>query len=214
MRAELAKSLRGSGISLVAKGYGEARPVAPNTIKGKDNPRGRAENRRVETVYRNGPDSTPTPGPTDQPKPTTNETREPGEVPTPTKAYATRTVKRGSQELVVEMYGVHRHGSLATLEFGVKAPPEGVRLRGLFAKDSVLYDEVTGVDLIDRPNKKRHLPASHGKECLCSVDFGRYSVSAGQTLYLSATYAAPEEGVTKVDIATPRSGTFKNVPVL
>jgi outer membrane protein OmpA-like peptidoglycan-associated protein len=44
---------------LVTKGYGEARPVAPNTHPdGTDNPEGRARNRRVEitisTVQNNG----------------------------------------------------------------------------------------------------------------------------------------------------------------
>jgi outer membrane protein OmpA-like peptidoglycan-associated protein len=34
-----------------AKGYGELRPIAPNTTQdGKDNPEGRAENRRVEVL--------------------------------------------------------------------------------------------------------------------------------------------------------------------
>ena len=34
-----------------AKGYGESRPIAPNKTKdGKDNPEGRAENRRVEIL--------------------------------------------------------------------------------------------------------------------------------------------------------------------
>ena len=34
-----------------AKGYGESKPIAPNTTKdGKDNPAGRAENRRVEIL--------------------------------------------------------------------------------------------------------------------------------------------------------------------
>ena len=36
---------------LTARGYGESRPVAPNEINGKDNPEGRAENRRVELVF-------------------------------------------------------------------------------------------------------------------------------------------------------------------
>ena len=31
-----------------AKGYGESKPVAPNTINGKDNPEGRKKNRRTE----------------------------------------------------------------------------------------------------------------------------------------------------------------------
>jgi len=33
---------------LVAKGYGETAPVAPNEIDGKDNPEGREKNRRTE----------------------------------------------------------------------------------------------------------------------------------------------------------------------
>jgi OOP family OmpA-OmpF porin len=40
-----------SGIAeerLIAKGYGESKPIAPNTINGKDNPDGRAKNRRTE----------------------------------------------------------------------------------------------------------------------------------------------------------------------
>lgn len=34
-----------------AKGFGEARPVAPNQVSGKDNPEGRAKNRRVELIF-------------------------------------------------------------------------------------------------------------------------------------------------------------------
>ncbi|MFF0526702.1 OmpA family protein [Actinomadura nitritigenes] len=34
-----------------AKGFGETRPVAPNQIGGKDNPDGRAQNRRVEITF-------------------------------------------------------------------------------------------------------------------------------------------------------------------
>jgi len=39
------------GARISAKGYGELRPIAPNkTAEGKDNPEGRAENRRVEIL--------------------------------------------------------------------------------------------------------------------------------------------------------------------
>lgn len=51
VRKALAAQLAGTGITLVAKGYGEAHPVAPNTVHGHDNPHGRALNRRVEIVY-------------------------------------------------------------------------------------------------------------------------------------------------------------------
>lgn len=39
-------------LRLSVKGYGESRPVAPNSSAGKDNPEGRAANRRVELRYR------------------------------------------------------------------------------------------------------------------------------------------------------------------
>lgn len=52
VRKELAPLLSGTGITLSAKGYGEKDPVAANTVQGKDNPKGRALNRRVEIVYR------------------------------------------------------------------------------------------------------------------------------------------------------------------
>jgi outer membrane protein OmpA-like peptidoglycan-associated protein len=49
VRAEL----RRLGITgVTAKGYGEARPVEPNEINKKDNPAGRAKNRRVELTFR------------------------------------------------------------------------------------------------------------------------------------------------------------------
>ncbi|MFA1541294.1 OmpA family protein [Actinomadura monticuli] len=52
--AELRDALGGAGPRLHAKGYGEARPVAPNEQGGKDDPAGRAENRRVEITYEKG----------------------------------------------------------------------------------------------------------------------------------------------------------------
>ncbi len=48
------QALRQRGVSapMTAKGYGESRPVAPNELKGKDNPAGRQLNRRVEIFVR------------------------------------------------------------------------------------------------------------------------------------------------------------------
>ncbi|WP_428995367.1 OmpA family protein [Lysobacter enzymogenes] len=43
---------RGAAQQATAKGYGEARPVAPNEIGGQDNPGGRQLNRRVEIFVR------------------------------------------------------------------------------------------------------------------------------------------------------------------
>ncbi|MHC5231100.1 OmpA family protein [Brucella sp. LJL56] len=49
----VAKFLMNNGVQsarLKPEGHGESEPVAPNEIKGKDNPDGRAQNRRVEFV--------------------------------------------------------------------------------------------------------------------------------------------------------------------
>ena len=48
--ATVVKAAR-SDLKLSVKGYGESRPVAPNTSGGKDDPDGRAQNRRVEIRY-------------------------------------------------------------------------------------------------------------------------------------------------------------------
>ncbi|QKG22055.1 OmpA family protein [Actinomadura verrucosospora] len=52
VKAELQNVLAGAGPRIDAKGYGETRPVAPNEKGGKDDPEGRAKNRRVEIAYR------------------------------------------------------------------------------------------------------------------------------------------------------------------
>lgn len=43
---------RGVATDIVARGYGESKPVAPNDIDGQDNPAGRQLNRRVEIFVR------------------------------------------------------------------------------------------------------------------------------------------------------------------
>ncbi|MGW3769101.1 OmpA family protein [Actinomadura verrucosospora] len=51
VKAELAGALTGTSPRIEARGYGETKPVAPNEQGGKDDPAGRAKNRRVEIVY-------------------------------------------------------------------------------------------------------------------------------------------------------------------
>ncbi|MQA93216.1 MAG: OmpA family protein [Streptosporangiales bacterium] len=47
-----ALAAKASGVRIVAVGFGEADPVEPNESDGKDNPAGRAKNRRVEITFR------------------------------------------------------------------------------------------------------------------------------------------------------------------
>ncbi|MQA79790.1 MAG: hypothetical protein GEV10_15135 [Streptosporangiales bacterium] len=77
---------------------------------------------------------------------------------------------------------------------------------------------MSGVYLVDGKNKKKHLTARYrdpahptsGMHCLCS---GTRGVAGGQTLYLNATFAAPPDDVTSVDVAIPHVGTFKDVAI-
>ncbi|WP_243716351.1 OmpA family protein [Actinomadura darangshiensis] len=50
VKAEITRAL-GGGKQIRAQGFGETKPVAPNQRGGKDNPEGRAQNRRVEIVF-------------------------------------------------------------------------------------------------------------------------------------------------------------------
>ncbi|MFI6517224.1 OmpA family protein [Spirillospora sp. NPDC050679] len=51
VKAELERLLRGSPVKVTATGHGETKPVAPNKIGDKDNPEGRAKNRRVDITF-------------------------------------------------------------------------------------------------------------------------------------------------------------------
>jgi outer membrane protein OmpA-like peptidoglycan-associated protein len=52
VRAELLRRLSGVRLRITAEGYGETRPVEPDSIGAKDNLDGRARNRRVEITFR------------------------------------------------------------------------------------------------------------------------------------------------------------------
>lgn len=51
VRNALTAALAGDSITFEVIGFGETRPVAENTVAGKDNPQGRARNRRVEIRF-------------------------------------------------------------------------------------------------------------------------------------------------------------------
>ncbi|MFB4312812.1 OmpA family protein [Actinomadura sp. 21ATH] len=51
VKTELERLMTGSGARVEAKGFGETKPVAPNTSGGKDDPEGRAKNRRVDITF-------------------------------------------------------------------------------------------------------------------------------------------------------------------
>ncbi|MPY80353.1 MAG: hypothetical protein GEV04_18215 [Actinophytocola sp.] len=107
-----------------------------------------------------------------------------------------------------------------TLDFGAKSRIEANLVSVLgdaLGRDG--EEDVSGVYLVDGKNKKKHLPVRYrdptnpkaGLVCLCSR--ARLGVAGGQTGYLNATFAAPPEDVTSVDVHIPHVGTFKDVPI-
>lgn len=76
------------------------------------------------------------------------------------------------------------------------------------------YDTVDGITLIDTANRKRYLVArdSTGR-CVCDNELSSTFVERTAPTVLSATFAAPPEGVETVDVVIPKFGTFKNVPL-
>lgn len=52
--AALKRDLGAGAPAIDARGHGEANPVAPNEVNGKDNPPGRAKNRRVTIAFPHG----------------------------------------------------------------------------------------------------------------------------------------------------------------
>jgi hypothetical protein len=72
---------------------------------------------------------------------------------------------------------------------------------------------VNGVRLVDGKNKKLYLVATHGAEkCICSGPLNTH-IGTGDTILVSAAYAAPPAEVATVDVVTPTFGTVTGVPV-
>lgn len=136
-------------------------------------------------------------------------------LPTPTQTVAQRQVATGNVHAQLVIFGLHRTGSLATLDFGlVNKGDDPISANSLLSRDG-MEDDVSGVYLVDTGNKKKYLPARREGECLCStlLSHARLGVGKGQTQYLTAVYAAPPSSVHDVDVSFPHFGTVKNVPV-
>lgn len=89
------------------------------------------------------------------------------------------------------------------------------RFAGPYRKDINGTDGVfSGAVLTDVAGKKRYLVAADsGGACVCTVQLSSTFVGAGQSIELSATYAAPPTTTTKLDAAVTSLGTFRDLPI-
>ncbi len=73
-------------------------------------------------------------------------------------------------------------------------------------------DQFSGVSLIDGVGRKRYLVAADAaRRCACSSYTD--SIDSGQSIALSAVFAAPPTTTTKIDVDIATIGTFHDVPI-
>jgi hypothetical protein len=142
-------------------------------------------------------------------------------------ALASRETSDGKVRLQLAITQLRRDGSLLFLNLALTNQATGGDnyqvadflddgdTNGLGAAQAGLsLDSVDGLYLVDQANKKKHLVARDTeRRCLCSANLGNTFVGPGQTVALSATFAAPPAGVQAMDVFVPHAGTFTGVPI-
>ncbi|MEH1166256.1 hypothetical protein V6V47_12800 [Micromonospora sp. CPCC 205539] len=126
----------------------------------------------------------------------------------------------------VELYQLRRSSGFVSLSVRLTrtdAPTDSSdrwQIASDFQGDTISLS-FSGVTLIDRKNRKRHLVARAGDQdatpsqvkYLASSDLSTVFVAAGQSVDLYAMFGAPPDDVTAVDVVVPRVPVFENVPL-
>lgn len=143
--------------------------------------------------------------------------------PSPSKVLASRDGSSGAVPVRVEVNDLFRRGQLITLNFSVTyRSPDDEEQSGDWQVGNAFgdgnhqngSDSTDGVYLLDDQNGKRHPVARDGEDrCVCSTGLGARFLHPGQTLVLTATFAAPPPDVQGVDVQIPLAGTFSDVPI-
>lgn len=202
----------GAGVTLRAVGHGEADPVAPNRgPDGRDNPAGRARNRRVTIGFAvnagrpaSAPSATPAPSP----------------VAGPTQHSADyRIVSPGTgdvTDLRVDVGGVRRVGRLAVLDLRITCVrSQEDSCDSEFAlgteRDADTYYTVQGMTLVDPRADATYEPAyDQDHRPLAS----RFDVKQERTYAEWAYYLAPPDSTRTVTVALPNGGPrLSGIPV-
>jgi hypothetical protein len=144
----------------------------------------------------------------------------------PEKALAARTGTIDGEAVQLEIVELKRGGDSTALTLRLsKQASGGAQVGGTF--DDGLFEKLKnsdnsiaggntldGISLIDSKNRKRYLVGRDSNNaCVCDVDLSSAFVYPDSPLLLSASFGAPPADVTSVDVAVPRFGTFKDVPL-
>jgi hypothetical protein len=191
----------GSGYQYTSVGFGETRPVAPNTKPdGGDDPDGRALNRRVE--IRTG-SAEPGPPPALEPLPVTRDLADAG------LRAEVKGLERRQGYLMVRLAVTNPTGQAIALAPGSGLTPEQA--------------DPNGLTLADRTDQLRQRPCHTSGRAVGfyylanpSSDYsleGGGAVPAGATVAFYAFYAPPAAGVTTVDMELGGFGETVPTPV-
>lgn len=214
------KVRRNLGYSVTGKG--EADPVAPNTKPdGSDNPKGRAENRRVTVSYRvqrAGTGASTTPSPT--------ATAATSATPTPPAAITWRAHGTESEDTYrVSIQQVRRHGDVASLHLTLTCLTPDDTDQGCQPQTQLQDPDDTGILAPDRAagfrlyepsTKTRYYPVTEnavGAKAWTSDTSKNLDSGAEQSYWVY--FPAPEPQATAVDVELPQGGpTVHDVPVV
>ncbi|GAA3762097.1 hypothetical protein GCM10022225_54780 [Plantactinospora mayteni] len=140
---------------------------------------------------------------------------------------ATREVQfdgNGAGEVVpikVELYGLRRDQGFLTVRVRLTNvspdPKQDWQISSTFQGDAPRLKSgsaFSGVYLVDRKNRKQYLVARNAnQQYLASADLGAVFVEPRQAVDLFATFGAPPDDVSSVDVVIPRIPVFENVPL-
>jgi hypothetical protein len=173
---------------------------------------GGGETRTVTVTQRREPQTLPE---------TTRTTTPPAEP----RALAQGTGSRAGTPFTLRLVELRRSGATVALNatLTVDGQAEGsMRVGDLF--DDGLVQRLTGrrgdegadvfdgVALIDTQNRRKYLVARDATgRCVCSARLARVIARPGVPVSLTATLAAPPDGITRVDVAVPNVRTFPGV---
>ena len=125
-------------------------------------------------------------------------------------------------EVTVDVYPLRRNGDLVVLQLRMNVSPEAEDSPQVAATfddgDSETgsndLDSLDGLELVDGENSKVYLVATDtDHRCLCSEGLGSAIIDPGQSVTLDASFAAPPEDVSSLDLRVPSFGTTADVPV-
>lgn len=140
--------------------------------------------------------------------------------PQPQHELASHTGTLDGKPVKATVTSLIRNGGTVTLSYTLRnqGNPENTDLFAQLDQSSLDApgadgNESAGVTLVDGTHKKKYLVARDSKgKCLCTKTAG-VTLQPGQTIGMSATFAAPPSSIDRINVELPNFETFYRIPV-